>query len=71
MTSACSSGNARLEDFGTMGLTSPEERANEYKRQCRGLSTRLQAKFWLMVLEKDSEVAVLLGARPRRRRKHA
>jgi hypothetical protein len=51
----------RLEDFGIRNTTSPEERLAEYKSQCKGISQRLQAKFWLMVFEKDKEVAKLIG----------
>ncbi len=61
---------ALLEDFGTQGLTTPKQRLAEYKHQCRGLSTGLQAKFWLTVIAKDAEVAKLLelpGKRSRRR----
>jgi len=64
-----SNDNARLESFGISGLTSPEERNAEYIRQCKGLSQRLRAKFWLMILEKDPEVAKLRGVGPRPRRR--
>ena len=50
----------RLEDFGVCGITTPRQRLEEYKQQCRGLSKGLQAKFWLSVIEKDAEVAGLL-----------
>lgn len=59
---------SRLEDFGVRGICTPEERLGEYKTQCRGLSKRLQAKFWLMVIERDAEVAKLLESTKRRRR---
>ena len=60
--------NSKLEDFGVSGIVTPKQRLEEYKRQCRGLSKRLQAKFWLTVMEKDSEVAILLGLPQKRRR---
>lgn len=53
---------SRLEDFGTRGMTTPEERLKEYKEQCRGLPKRLQARFWLMIMQKDPEVAKRVGA---------
>jgi hypothetical protein len=49
-------------------MATPEERLKEYKAQCRGLPKRLQAKFWLMVVSKDPEVARLIGAAVKRRR---
>ena len=52
----------KLEDFGIRSVDSPEQRLEEYKSQCKGLSQRLQAKFWLMVFKNDKEVAKLKGA---------
>ena len=55
-----SSNASRLEDFGASGVVSPIERLKEYQEQCKGLSKKLQARFWLEVLERDSEVKKLL-----------
>jgi len=46
----------RLEDFGARGVVSPSERLKEYQEQCKAMSKRLQARFWLEVLERDREV---------------
>lgn len=51
---------ARLEDFGIRGTVAAAERLREYRRQCRGLSRRLQARFWLDVVKRDREVARLV-----------
>jgi len=61
-----SSGHARLEDFGARGTVGPEERFKEYQEQCKGLSKRFQARFWLEVLTRDPEVAKLKGVERRR-----
>ena len=65
--SACA--NSRLEDFGTRGTVSPEERLREYQRQCRGLRKGFQAEFWLGVLERDPEVRALADVSPAKRRR--
>ena len=63
-----SDGNARLEDFGISGMTTPEERKKEYQRQSKGMSRRLRAEYWLMILEKDPEVEQLIGVKLGKRR---
>ena len=60
--------NARLEDFGISGMTTPEERKKEYQRQSKGMSRRLREKYWLMRPEKDPEVAQLMGVKLGKRR---
>ena len=62
------SDNASLEDFGLSGMTTPEERKKEYVRQSKGMHRRLRAKFWLMILDKDPEVAKLLGIKLEKKR---
>jgi len=51
---------ARSEAFNVRGLVPAAERLKEYQQQCKGLSKRLQARFWLEVLERDSEVKDLV-----------
>jgi hypothetical protein len=50
----------RLENFGVCGVVPPAERLKEYQEQSKGLSRRLQARFWLEVLERDSEMKDLV-----------
>jgi hypothetical protein len=54
---------ARLEDFGARGVVPPVERLKEYQEQSKGLSRRLQARFWLEVLERDHEVAQIIKSK--------
>jgi hypothetical protein len=54
---------ARLEDFGAHGVVPPIERLKEYQEQSKGLSRRLQARFWLEVLERDREVARIVKSK--------
>lgn len=64
--------NTRLEDFGVIKVAGPEGRLEEYKRQCRELPKIRQARWWLEVLEHDSEVkalSVVEGARRKARRR--
>ena len=51
-----SSNASRLEDFGARGIASPADRLKEYQSQSKGLPKKLQAKFWLEVLDRDTEV---------------
>jgi len=60
---------ARLEDFGARGVVSPAERLKEYQEQCKGLSKNLQARFWLELLERDSDVRSLLDLKEKSRRR--
>jgi hypothetical protein len=53
---------SRLGDFGVRGLAPPAERLKAYQEQSKGLSRRLQARFWLEVLERDSQVKKLVQA---------
>lgn len=46
--------NAKLEDFGVRGTTTPEERLKEYKAQ------KLKGKKWLEALDRDREVAKIV-----------
>ena len=54
---------SRLEDFGARGVVPPDERFKEYQEQSKGLSRRLQARFWLEVLERDQEVARIVESK--------
>jgi len=54
---------AHLEDFGARGVVPPAERLKEYQEQSRGLSRRLQARFWLEILERDHEVARIIKSK--------
>lgn len=51
---------SRLEDFGARGIVPPAERLKEYQEQCKGLSRKVQAHFWLDILDSDLEVRRLL-----------
>ena len=55
---------ARLEDFGARRTVSPQERKEEYAKQCREMPEQRQAKFWHEMLEHDPEVAKLVGFEP-------
>ena len=60
-----------LEDFGVRGIMAPKQRLAEYKKQCKGLSKRLQAEFWLIVIAKDPEVRKLVSIeKSKGRRRH-
>ena len=60
----------RLEDFGVRETLSPKERLQEYQEQAKGMGKTVRARFWLGVLEKDSEVRALVSeANPHKRRK--
>jgi hypothetical protein len=60
---------AHLEDFGVHGIVSPAERFEEYQVQCKGLSRKLQARFWLGVLERDPDVRRLLDVKDKKKRR--
>jgi hypothetical protein len=49
----------RLEDFGAHGVVSPAERFRDYQQESKGLARKCQARFWLEVLERDSQVRKL------------
>jgi len=59
---------ARLEDFGARKTVSPEERRQEYIKQCKELPARRQAKFWSNVLDSDPEVRKLCDVKEGKRR---
>ena len=53
---------ARLEDFGTKGTVSSQERFKVYQEQAKGLPKTKMALFWLRTLEADREVRELFEA---------
>ena len=63
MSSKAVTESPRLEDFGARGVVPPAERLKEYQEQSKGLSRRLQARFWLEVLERDQEVARIVKSK--------
>ena len=60
---------ARLEDFGARGVVSPAERMQEYQSQCKGLPKKVQARFWLGILERDPDVRRLLDLKEKTARR--
>jgi len=61
---------ARLEDFGVRGIVSPAERLKEYQSQCKGLPKKVQARFWLGILERDPDLRRLLDVKDKKRRRY-
>jgi len=63
---------ARLEDFGIREIVSADKRLRQYIKDCKQLPRAKRGRFWLEVLEHDSEVRSLLQVTPhkysRRRR---
>jgi hypothetical protein len=57
---------SRPEDFVARGAVPPAERLKAYQEQSKGLSRRLQGRFWLEVLERDHEVKSLVQDEVRR-----
>jgi hypothetical protein len=49
----------RLDDFSARGVVSPAERFRDYQQESKGLARKRQARFWLGVLERDSQVRKL------------
>jgi hypothetical protein len=60
-----------LEDFGARGIASPADRLKEYQAQSKGLPRKLQAKFWLEILERDPNVRKLLDLKEKSRRRRS
>ena len=65
---------SRLEDFGTKGTVSPQERFAQYIEDCKKLPRGKKGLFWLGVLERDSEVRRLFekqgGMKNERKRRY-
>jgi ABC-type uncharacterized transport system ATPase subunit len=52
--------NAHLEDFGARDMASPQERYEQYVRDCKALPKLRQAEFWLKIIKHDIEVGRLV-----------